>query len=159
MSYFGLSIDTVLISPRPTDNMQIIEIVETGSPFATVIGLANLMPWRQAYLEYRHHERVGQEPLLPPLPDGSASFPIEVIDLFREFSDVYTCHHSHPALGCTAHVFQMLPGDIHVNAALIRHGFLGCAPLMPSVSFLSSHIISVLATSSGHPWPWHSSAG
>ena len=29
----------------------------------------------------------------------------------------------------------MLPGDIHVNAVLVRHGFLGCAPLMPSVAF------------------------
>jgi hypothetical protein len=36
----------------------------------------------------------------------------------------------------------MLPGDIHVNAALIRHGFLGCALLMPSVAF-SLHMLSV----------------
>ena len=45
VSFSVLSINIVLISPHHTDNMQIIKIVETGSPFTTVIGLANLMPW------------------------------------------------------------------------------------------------------------------
>ena len=50
MSFSGPPINAVLISPRTADNMQIIEIVETGSPFETVIGQASLMPWRKLIL-------------------------------------------------------------------------------------------------------------
>ena len=90
----------------------------------------------KAYLTYRHHDGMSQTPNptgdIPP-----SGFTIEVLDTYcsypiflpsKDFNE-YEIQLAHSFMQ-----FHPVEGETFPNETLLRRGFLGCAPLQPTVA-------------------------